>query len=84
MKTRYLTAIALSVLLLQASLPLAARAQVPGIINYQGRVIAAGTNFDGTGQFEFALVNATGTTNYLDVGGATNRLTQYYRIRLVA
>jgi len=48
----------------QASLPVASNAQVPGIINYQGRVVDAGTNFDGTGQFEFALVNASGTTNY--------------------
>ena len=28
-----------------------ASAQVPGIINYQGRVTVGGTNFDGTGQF---------------------------------
>jgi hypothetical protein len=37
-------------------------AQVPQIINYQGRV-AVGTppvNFDGTGQFKFALVNGGG------------------------
>src|SRR6185295_17345325 len=32
--------------------------QVPGIITYQGRVTSNGTNFTGTGQFEFALVNA--------------------------
>lgn len=41
-------------------------AQVPQIINYQGR-IAVGTppvNFDGTGSFKFALVNADGTTTY--------------------
>jgi hypothetical protein len=39
--------------------------QVPGIINYQGRIVDNGTNFTGTGQFEFALVNGTsGTTNY--------------------
>jgi hypothetical protein len=36
-----------------------AGAQVPGIINYQGRVVDAGTNFDGTGQFTFALLAAT-------------------------
>ena len=66
MKTRILTVIAVTMLLLfaQASLPVASNAQVPGIINYQGRVVDAGTNFDGTGQFEFALVNASGTTNY--------------------
>lgn len=39
-------------------------AQVPQIINYQGRVVVGGTNFDGTGQFQFALVNPGGTTNY--------------------
>ena len=44
-------------------------AQVPGIINYQGRVSVGGTNFDGTGQFKFALVNATGSTTYWSNGG---------------
>ena len=39
-------------------------AQVPQFLNYQGRVTVGGTNFDGTGQFKFALVNATGSTNY--------------------
>ncbi len=36
-------------------------AQVPGIMNYQGRVAVNGTNFTGTGQFKFALVD--GGTN---------------------
>ena len=40
------------------------QAQVPGIINYQGRIVDNGTNFNGTGLFEFALVNPAGTTNY--------------------
>ncbi len=40
------------------------KAQVPQMINYQGRVSVHGTNFDGTGQFQFALVDETGTTNY--------------------
>ena len=39
-------------------------AQVPQIINYQGRVVVGGTNFNGTGQFQFALVNPSGSTNY--------------------
>ncbi len=39
-------------------------AQVPQLINYQGRVTIAGVNFDGVGQFRFALVNATATTTY--------------------
>jgi N-acetylneuraminic acid mutarotase len=41
-----------------------AGAQVPQLINYQGRVAVAGVNFDGTGHFKFALVNASGTTTY--------------------
>jgi hypothetical protein len=43
-------------------------AQVPGILNYQGRVVVNGTNFDGTGQFKFALVNGTGATTYWSNG----------------
>jgi hypothetical protein len=38
-------------------------AQVPQIINYQGRVVVGSTNFNGTGQFKFALINnANGQT----------------------
>jgi len=40
------------------------RAQVPQLINYQGRVVTGGTNFNGTGQFKFALVNNTGLTTF--------------------
>jgi hypothetical protein len=48
------------------------RAQVPGIINYQGRASVNGTNFDGTGQFQFALVNGPlGTTTYWSNGTST-------------
>jgi len=36
-------------------------AQVPQIINYQGRVLVGSINYDGSGQFKFALVNANGT-----------------------
>jgi hypothetical protein len=36
---------------------LTATAQVPETISYQGRVTVAGTNFNGTGQFKFALVS---------------------------
>jgi hypothetical protein len=45
-------------------LPVTARGQVPMLISYQGRVVVGGTNFDGSGQFKFALVNAAGTTAY--------------------
>ena len=37
-------------------------AQIPQLISYQGRVAANGTNFNGNGQFMFALVDG-GTTN---------------------
>ena len=43
---------------------LAASAQVPQIINYQGRITVGGTNYDATGLFKFALVNTAGTVNY--------------------
>ncbi len=36
-----------------------AEAQVPPLLNYQGRVALNGTNFHGTGQFKFALGNNT-------------------------
>jgi len=39
-------------------------AQVPQIINYQGRVLVGSINYDGSGQFKFALVNANGTITY--------------------
>ena len=42
----------------------ALHAQVPQLINYQGRVAVGTVNFEGTGQFRFALVNAAGTTVY--------------------
>jgi len=31
-------------------------AQVPALISYQGRIAVSGTNFEGAGQFKFALV----------------------------
>ena len=47
-------------------------AQVPQLLNYQGRVSVGGTNFNGTAQFKFALVNASGTTNYWSNDGAVS------------
>jgi len=38
-------------------LEIPASAAVPQLINYQGRVAVGGVNFDGTGQFKFALVD---------------------------
>lgn len=52
----------------------ATMAQVPQLLNYQGRIAVNGTNFTGTGQFKFALIStstnasvqatATGTVSY--------------------
>lgn len=39
-------------------------AEVPQLLNYQGRVSVNGVPFDGTGQFKFALVNGAGDTAY--------------------
>ena len=39
-------------------------AQVPQLLNYQGRVAVGNVNFDGPGQFKFALVNSDGSTVY--------------------
>jgi len=44
---------------LLATAPIA-RAQIPQLINYQGRVAVGGVNFDGAGQFKFALVEGAG------------------------
>ena len=46
-------------------------AQVPQIINYQGRVAVGTVNFDGSGSFKFALVNADGTTTYWSNDGTS-------------
>lgn len=43
---------------------LTASAQVPQLINYQGRITLGGTNYDATGLFKLALVNTAGTVNY--------------------
>jgi hypothetical protein len=72
--------IAMSVLLKYSTLLLAIaailgggtlHAQVPQLINYQGRVIVGATNFNGTGQFKFALVNTTGSTTYWSNDGTS-------------
>lgn len=55
-------------ILLLVALP--AAAQVPGVINYQGRVAVGSVNFDGTGQFKFALVNTNGSTTYWSNDGS--------------
>jgi N-acetylneuraminic acid mutarotase len=50
--------------LLCGVIALTAAAQVPGLLNYQGRIVVHGVNFDGTGQFKFALVNTGASSVY--------------------
>lgn len=50
-------------------------ADPPGILNHQGRIAIDGENFQGSGEFKFALVNADGSATYWSndgtgVGGA--------------
>lgn len=45
------------------SFALSLSAQVPPLLNYQGRLTAGGTNFDGAAQFKFALVTGSGTVS---------------------
>ena len=46
-------------------------AQVPNLVSYQGRVAVGTTNFNGTGQLKFALVNPAGTTTYWSNNGSS-------------
>ena len=64
---RILTALAALLVLLTPVL----RAQVPQLINYQGRVAVGAVNFDGSGAFKFALVNAAGTTTFWSNDGTS-------------
>ena len=48
------------------------QAAVPQRLNHQGRVAVNGVNFDGTGQFKFALVNANGSTTYWSNDSSSN------------
>ncbi len=52
----------------------ALQAQVPQIINYQGRVVlnTNNTNFNGTGSFKFALVNSNGSITYWSNDGTSS------------
>jgi len=47
-------------------------AQVPQLLNYQGRVVVGTTNFDGTGQFKFALVNNNGSVTFWSNDGTSS------------
>jgi hypothetical protein len=58
--------------ILTLTLPFSASlAQVPGLLSYQGRIIVGSGNFDGSGQFKFALVNSNGTASYWSNDGSS-------------
>ncbi len=59
-------------LLAALALVVTANAQVPSILNYQGRVSIGGSNYNGNGQFKFALVNADGSATYWNNAGTTS------------
>ncbi len=63
MKTIYSSTVLITVVLLLA-VTMSRAADPPPILNYQGRVSVDGANFDGAGQFRFALVDAAGTTTH--------------------
>ena len=46
-------------------------AAVPQLLNHQGRIAVAGVNFNGSGQFKFALVNANGSISYWSNDGTS-------------
>lgn len=48
------------------------QAAVPQQLNHQGRVAVNGVNFDGNGQFKFALVDANGSTTYWSNDGSSS------------
>lgn len=48
-----------------------AQAPVPQLVNCQGRVAVGAVNFNGSGQFKFALVNANGSTTYWSNDGTS-------------
>ncbi len=66
------TSLALAALIFSSTLHAA-----PPLINYQGRIVVGTTNFEGTGQFKFALVDggvnqnvtATATALVMPIGG---------------
>jgi hypothetical protein len=47
-----------------------ASAALPQVLNHQGRIAVQGVNFEGNGQFKFALVNADGTLSYWSNDGS--------------
>lgn len=66
------TRILLSLATLLATGLLSLSAQVPQLIQFQGRIAVGTHNFEGSGQFKFALVNADGSTTYWSNDGSSS------------
>jgi hypothetical protein len=47
-------------------------AAIPQILNHQGRIAVNGADFQGQGQFKFALINDTGSTTYWSNDGTSS------------
>jgi len=65
--SRILPTLFLSILLSHAGLAV----DPPGVLNHQGRIAVSGVNYDGTGYFKFALVNADGSATYWSNDGSS-------------
>src|SRR4051812_23607798 len=46
-------------------------AQVPNVLNHQGRVVINSVNFNGSGLFKFGLVNSNGSSSYWSNDGTS-------------
>jgi hypothetical protein len=68
MKTK-LELLAATVLVL--ALASSAFGQVPGMMNYQGRILVGNANFNGNGQFKFALVDGNGGISFWSNDGTS-------------
>lgn len=64
-------AVATALLALCALAPAAARAQLPPLLSFQGRVLSGNTNFSGPAQFKFALVDGPGATSFWSNDGTS-------------
>ena len=66
---RYFFSVPAALLLVASADPVCA--EVPQLLNYQGRVKVSGADFTGTGLFKFALVSGAGSTSYWSNDGTS-------------
>ncbi|MCX6853944.1 MAG: hypothetical protein NTV80_03460 [Verrucomicrobia bacterium] len=55
-----------------AAILLTAQAQVPGLLNYQGKITSGAAAYSGSGQLKFALVDATAATTVWSHDGSSS------------